>query len=238
MFCFGASGMLLTLYLLLDYVMIVLEVMIGIVASCSVGMIIEEIIYHKGIKPHLRSTDRIKSFNLPIFGKVTWIELISNIGGVLLAVSWYISKNWILNNVIGLCLATTFLKSLRLNQVLPGILLLSLLLFYDIFWVFGSKRFTNGGESVMMAVASGLDVPIKLIMPRILLHDFPTNSCSILGLGDIVIPGLYIGFLIRFGRYIDERSVNVGKAKIYQWVALISYFIALLCCGASLMMFK
>jgi len=203
--------MLLTLYLLMDYVLVVLEVLIGLVASMSVGMIVEEIIFHHGIKPHLRSGQQyggqhMKSFDLPCFGRCTLIEIISNCVGILIALAWYFTKNWILNNLIGLCLAITFLKSLRLNKMLPGILLLSLLLLYDIFWVFGSKNFTSGGQSVMVAVASGLDVPIKLMMPRILLHDFPTNSCSILGLGDIVIPGLYMGFMIRFGRYIDEKS--------------------------------
>lgn len=207
-FCFGASFMLTILYLFMDYILVVLELLIVFIATMSVGMIIEETIYHIGVKHLLKRGNHIKSFDIPCFGKVTWIELLANFLGFLLSLGWYLTKNWILNNVIALCLSTTFLKSMRLNKMVPGLLLLTLLLFYDIFWVFFSKHFTSGGESVMIAVASGLDVPIKVLMPHILLRDFPQNNCSLLGLGDIVIPGLYIGFLIRFGRFVDEKSLK------------------------------
>jgi presenilin-like A22 family membrane protease len=89
---------------------------------------------------------------------------------------------------------------MRLNKLFPGLTLLCLLFFYDIFWVFGSKMFTKDGQSVMVEVATGIDAPIKLLMPMILPFDRPRQKCSLLGLGDIVIPGIYIGFLIRFGK--------------------------------------
>lgn len=56
---------------------------------------------------------------------------------------------------------------------MPGVVLLSLLFFYDIFWVFISPAFT-GGTSVMVAVATSLEVPIKLYMPHI-TQDYPTS---------------------------------------------------------------
>jgi len=62
---------------------------------------------------------------------------------------------------------------MRLNKLLPGLILLSLLFFYDIFWVFGSKLFTKDGKSVMVEVATGFDGPIKLLMPLILPYDRP-----------------------------------------------------------------
>jgi minor histocompatibility antigen H13 len=53
------------------------------------------------------------------------------------------------------------------------------LFFYDIFWVYGTD--------VMVTVAKSLDAPIKLLFPI----DFTTTppKFSMLGLGDIVIPG-------------------------------------------------
>ena len=82
---------------------------------------------------------------MPLLGVVTTLELVATIFGLLTAVAWYLTKNWLLNNILGGCLCFLFLKSLRLNKLVPGVLLLSLLFFYDIFWVFGSKHFTTGG---------------------------------------------------------------------------------------------
>ena len=58
----------------------------------------------------------------------------------------------------------------------------------------------------MVAVATKIDAPIKLLMPHILDQDYPTSQCSLIGLGDIVIPGVFIGFLIRFGRYTAKYN--------------------------------
>lgn len=113
---------------------------------------------------------------------------------------------------------------------MPGVLLLCLLFFYDIFWVFYSPKFT-GGQSVMVKVATGFDVPIKLLMPHITERDYPTTNCSLLGLGDIVVPGMYIGFLIRFGKYISLEGQNTSA---YRNAALFSYSLALLTCGFCL----
>jgi len=65
--------------------------------------------------------------------------------GLTLSTSWLLTKNWVLNNVIGFCLAITFLKTLLMTQLIPGVLLLSLLFIYDIFWVFISPMFTKSG---------------------------------------------------------------------------------------------
>jgi minor histocompatibility antigen H13 len=63
-----------------------------------------------------------------------------------------------------------------------------LLFFYDIFFVFGTD--------VMVTVAKNVDAPIKLQFPR----DFSTSppQYSILGLGDIVIPGIFMSLCLRF----------------------------------------
>jgi len=45
-------------------------------------------------------------------------------------------------------------------------ILLGLLFFYDIFWVFISPNIPGfGGNSVMIVVATGLDLPVKLVWP-------------------------------------------------------------------------
>jgi minor histocompatibility antigen H13 len=67
-------------------------------------------------------------------------------------------------------------------------MLLVLLFFYDIFFVFGTD--------VMLTVAKGIDAPIKLQFPK----DFSgtTSKYAILGLGDIVIPGVFVSLCLRY----------------------------------------
>ena len=88
-----------------------------------------------------------------------------------------------------------------LGEYKIGLILLSLLFFYDIFWVF----FTE----VMVSVAKNLDGPIKLKFPKILnpLENKDFNMIGLgdivipgnmIGLGDIVIPGVYIALMLRF----------------------------------------
>ena len=81
----------------------------------------------------------------------------------------------------------------------------------------------------MVAVATGLDIPIKLVMPH-LTADYPTSACSLLGLGDILIPGIFISFMSRFG-------FEVVRTNSYFYAAIGSYTLALLSCGACLWFF-
>jgi minor histocompatibility antigen H13 len=66
---------------------------------------------------------------------------------------------------------------LNLGSTHTGLLLLWGLFFYDIFWVFCTP--------VMVAVATKIDGPIKLLFPS----QAVAGKFNMLGLGDIVIPG-------------------------------------------------
>lgn len=175
----------------------------------------------------------LTKFKIPYFDdEVTPLFLCSLVLGMIVSGSWYFTYNWLLNNIVALSLAFTFLKTVRLNRLVPGVILLSSLFFYDIFWVFYSTKFTKGGQSVMIAVATSFEAPIKLIMPR-LSAIMPASRCSMLGLGDIVIPGIYIGFLIRFGRH-----TVVGEGNPYTLSVLLSYTLSLAACGACLIIYQ
>ena len=171
-----------------------------------------------------------KKIEFPFFGDVTIASIIGTLVGTILTVSWYTTHYWLLNNILAYFLAHTFLKTLRLTTLIPGMVLLSLLFFYDIFWVFISPYFTTGGKSVMVAVATGLDIPIKLVWPHI-TNDYPTTACSLLGLGDILIPGIFLTFMARFG-------FEVVNTSSYFNIGMISYAISLITCGISLFVYK
>lgn len=62
------------------------------------------------------------------------------------------------------------------------------LFLYDIFWVFGTD--------VMVTVAKNIDAPIKLLFP-LDMTVIPTKF-SMLGLGDIVIPGVFVALALKY----------------------------------------
>jgi minor histocompatibility antigen H13 len=106
------------------------------------------------------------------------------------------TKNWIASNVFGLSFAINAIQLLSLDSFKTGMILLSGLFFYDIFWVFGTE--------VMVSVAKNFDAPIKLVWPRdivgVLAGTLEKTEFSMLGLGDIVIPGRDV-FYAKFGHF-------------------------------------
>lgn len=55
---------------------------------------------------------------------------------------------------------------------------------------------------MMVAVAQSLDIPIKLVFPRPQLDPEKPPSEAMLGLGDVVLPGIMIGLALRFDHYM------------------------------------
>ena len=108
------------------------------------------------------------------------------------------SKSWIYNNILALMFCIHALQSMFIGNFKNGMMLLILLFFYDIFFVFGTN--------VMLTVAKGIDAPIKLKFPKDYSGEKP--SYSILGLGDIVIPGIFVSLCLR---YDFLKSLNKDK---------------------------
>lgn len=126
---------------------------------------------------------------------------------------WYWqSKHWLANNGLGIAFSLQGIEHLSLGTVQNGVILLTLLFFYDIFWVF----FTP----VMVTVAKKFDAPIKLLFPRIPPPAADVPQYSMLGLGDIVIPGIFVAIVLRY----DMK--NGGKKNIF-WSAFAGYVIGL-----------
>merc|ERR1711957_432587 len=68
------------------------------------------------------------------------------------------------------------------------------------------------GTDVMVTVAKSLDGPIKLLFPRSLtsMGESGKIELSLLGLGDIVIPGFFLSLLLRF----DAANAKMRTDKV------------------------
>merc|ERR1712045_311334 len=127
-------------------------------------------------------------------------DIIVLIGSAVVGVWYFMKKHWIANNLFGLAFAVNGIELLHLNKVITGCILLGGLFFYDIFWVF----FTD----VMVTVAKSFEAPIKLVFPQDLLENGPMGATNfaMLGLGDIVIPGIFIALLLRYDNSLKRNS--------------------------------
>ncbi|XP_041112614.1 minor histocompatibility antigen H13-like isoform X1 [Polyodon spathula] len=128
---------------------------------------------------------------------------------------WYIlKKHWIANNLFGLAFALNGVELLHLNNVSTGCILLGGLFVYDVFWVFGTN--------VMVTVAKSFEAPIKLVFPQdILEKGLAANNFAMLGLGDIVIPGIFIALLLRFDVSLNKNS------RTYFYTGFLAYVFGL-----------
>uniref|UniRef100_A0A7C8Z1X1 Uncharacterized protein n=1 Tax=Opuntia streptacantha TaxID=393608 RepID=A0A7C8Z1X1_OPUST len=135
-------------------------------------------------------------------------QIVAAIPGFFFCV-WYASKkHWLANNILGLAFCIQGIEMLSLGSFKTGAILLGGLFLYDIFWVF----FTP----VMVSVAKSFDAPIKLLFPTA----DPARPFSMLGLGDIVIPGIFVALALRF-------DVSRGKESQYFKSAFCGYTVGL-----------
>uniref|UniRef100_A0A131XH53 Putative signal peptide peptidase n=1 Tax=Hyalomma excavatum TaxID=257692 RepID=A0A131XH53_9ACAR len=128
---------------------------------------------------------------------------------------WYLwQKHWVANNLFGLAFAVNGVELLHINTVATGCILLGGLFVYDIFWVFGTD--------VMVTVAKSFEAPIKLVFPQDFLESgFAGKHFAMLGLGDIVIPGIFIALLLRF-----DSSLN-RQRNLYFVSSFVAYVLGL-----------
>ena len=144
-------------------------------------------------------------------------ELCCGVAGSGLCAAYALRKHWLANNALGLAFSLTGIETLSMGSVQTGTLLLCGLFLYDIFWVFCTP--------VMVTVAKSFDAPIKLLFPRravaaaaaaageALLNVTGGNATAegvgagagakkerpfnMLGLGDIVVPGIFLALVLR-----------------------------------------
>ena len=133
---------------------------------------------------------------------------------VALAYFNFIAKPWWLTNLIGFAFAYTTLHIMSPTTSWTGTLLLAALFVYDIYFVFYTP--------LMVTVATQLDIPVKLIFPRPSrpFENPSKRAFSMLGLGDVVLPGMMIGFALRFDLYLfylrqqTQRTIKDSESEV------------------------
>ncbi|XP_051580416.1 signal peptide peptidase-like 2A isoform X2 [Myxocyprinus asiaticus] len=169
---------------------------------------------------------------------------------VTLAVIWGVYRNddrwiWILQDFLGVAFCLNFLKTITLSNFKICVILLSLLLLYDVFFVFITPFLTPNGESIMVQVALGPGaggektdglveipadfsssyekLPVVMRIPQFsaLAQNLCMTQFSILGYGDIIVPGLLVAYCHRFDVWMGN------SCRIYFISCAIAYCVGL-----------
>lgn len=184
----------------------------------------------------------------PFTSSTAWHRIFSYICSLCLAVLWTLTKSWICHNLFAISFSIQAIALVAIGSFKVAIILLSGLFVYDIFWVFGTE--------VMITVAKSFEGPAKLIFPV----SFSPWTQSILGLGDIVIPGIFISMCLRFDNYMHELAlrrahkktdgdeletkklafvdIHAKFGKFYFWVVMVSYELGLITTGSVMYIFQ
>jgi minor histocompatibility antigen H13 len=88
----------------------------------------------------------------------------------------------------------------------------------------------------MVKVATSIDGPIKLLWPKS-LHFALERGFTMLGLGDIVIPGSFIALSLRYDYHRAPAEAS-RLAKPYFYASIAAYAVGLATCMAVMHHFK
>lgn len=163
---------------------------------------------------------------------------------IAVVVVWAVFRNedrwaWILQDILGIAFCLNLIKTLKLPNFKSCVILLGLLLLYDVFFVFITPFITKNGESIMVEVAAGPfgnneKLPVVIRVPK-LIYFSVMSVClmpvSILGFGDIIVPGLLIAYCRRF-------DVQMGSSSVYYISSTLAYAVGMILTFVVLVLMK
>lgn len=247
------ATMLVVLYLFIRYLVFFIHGMFALSSSVAILGVLEPLAYKMPC-----GTGRLPDGAVPCFhGSLEIRQVLVLLAAVIVPAFWVYVRHhplsWIMQDVLGVCFSVYILRVLRMPNLKICTLLLSILFFYDIFFVFltphlipatathnATSSFVNAsgkGDSIMVEVARGggskEQIPMVMRVPRFGNQDISAclNSYSLLGFGDILVPGLLLAFLRGFD------LINVGGCMYFP-VALIFYGLGLLATFAGLYLMR
>ncbi|XP_039385710.1 signal peptide peptidase-like 2B [Mauremys reevesii] len=173
--------------------------------------------------------------NLPYFHNGPQVRTLFLAGfSVSITITWMIFRNedqwaWVLQDFLGISICLYVLKTIRMPTLKNCSLFLAALLVYDVFFVFITPFLTKSGKSIMEVAALGPSdsvsrekIPFLLKVPILSsASTFNDSPFTILGLGDIVIPGFLVAYCHRF-------DVQVHSSRVYFVASTIAYSYGLL----------
>jgi len=258
----GASISLLVMFFFFDSMQMLFAICTAIIAAIALAFLLLPMCQYI-----LRPCTEKRKVSFGFCGRFTIPELVSFFLSVSIVCVWILTGHWLLMDAMGMGLCVAFIAFVRLPSLKVSTLLLMGLLIYDVFWVFFSSYIFNSNVMVRVATRpadnpvgvmakkfhmnsfTGSREPPKLSLPGKLIFPSVNNNghFSMLGLGDVVMPGLLLCFVLRYDAY-KQAQLNSLEAGVpppnqlnritYFHCSLIGYFFGLLTATVSSEVFK
>ncbi|EEB14651.1 conserved hypothetical protein [Pediculus humanus corporis] len=257
----GASISLLIMFFFFDSMQMLFAICTAIIATVALAFLLLPMCQYI-----IRPCSDGNKISFGICGRFTGAELLSFSLAVFIVCIWILTGHWILMDAMGMGLCVAFIAFVRLPSLKVSTLLLTGLLIYDVFWVFFSSYIFNANVMVKVATrpaenpvgmvarrlhlggvvkdAPKLSLPGKLVFPS-MNH---AGHFSMLGLGDIVMPGLLLCFVLRYDAYKKSQLNHLGELGVpppkhlsnitYFHCSLLGYFLGLVTATVSSEVFK
>mmetsp|Transcript_34242 Transcript_34242/g.88471 ORF Transcript_34242/g.88471 Transcript_34242/m.88471 type:complete len:676 (-) Transcript_34242:2414-4441(-) len=190
-----------------------------------------------------------KPYQIQLFGPTTFASVLLFLPCLGVGLLWYFFRHeswaWALQDLMGISISISFISVVAAPNMKVTTVLLCLMFVYDIWFVFISPYVF--GQSVMIAVATGgstgsyaylpptllpnetrtpsESIPLSLIFPRLSTIG---GGYSLLGLGDIFLPGVHIAFCLRFDLFFGRGNEKLFTLRGYFLPNIIAYVVALL----------
>lgn len=148
-------------------------------------------------------------FSAPLLGAVRMsaLDLMLYVVGAFFSISYAVTRHWLGNNLLGMAFCVSGVGRIAVGQYKTAAGILAGLLVYDLVMVFYTP--------MMISVATKLDAPIKLLFPTGEPDQYGNPGFSLLGLGDIVIPGILLALMLRVDatRFLRAHRKRRSDAK-------------------------
>jgi signal peptide peptidase-like 2B len=270
-FIFVASSALLVLYWAKIYSFV--KVLYAIGCSTAISQVLLDPLLRRAMQL-AGVRNRVVVRSMLDFENVSIRDFLAHSVGFAIGIAWlFISFKphpdevpfyWITQDVFGAAMCMTFLQTIRVNSLKVATILLSAAFFYDVFFVFVSPILFKSNVMIEVATSGGPPkadpswcekypddkdcsggdpLPMLFTIPRI--FDYQGGS-SLLGLGDIVIPGLLLSFaarydaatfMIRSAGRVHDRTPGVAcseaRHSCCRGACFRGYFVASVCAYAA-----
>jgi len=198
-----ASGMLVLLFFFIRSIIIFLVILYCVASASAITNV-----FGPSLQRGFPSLGR--RVKVPVLEYVDLSHVVCFCAAVAMASVWFVLRKtvyvWPLQDIMSISLCLQILNTVRFSDIQVCSVLLSLAMVYDIFWVFISPLLFS--ENVMIATATGqghtwnnsTDLPPAEMIPMLLVVPKAVDwagGVTLLGLGDVVLPGLLVAFSLR-----------------------------------------
>jgi len=177
---------------------ILTDVSSALVGVFSLSLLFDVIFKYFNILQNLE----LSSYEIPFIGSITFFYLACLGSGIFVYFIWYISKFWILNDIISFSIALITIRIIKFTSVKFLYLMFIGIFFYLLRWTLLYSQYV--GENLKLSNNSPINVPLKLICPE--FRHTPFGACTGISIADIILPGIYLMYLKKFDYEHNNQS--------------------------------